>query len=153
MPKKPSLKLLLDLVQQQTDASAKRLGKLNFQHQEAEKKLNLLMQYRQSYQSHFQDSKAKGIDHIEWHNFMAFMAKLDAAVNEQRQVVLHAHNKKIVGSNEFMSYQRKLKSYETLSQRHQDAENKHQIKQEQKLQDEFSANALRHDSFSSKNDE
>ena len=141
MPKKPSLKLLLDLVQQQTDASAKRLGKLNFQHQEAEKKLNLLMQYRQSYQSHFQDSKAKGIDHIE------------AAVNEQRQVVLHAHNKKIVGSNEFMSYQRKLKSYETLSQRHQDAENKHQIKQEQKLQDEFSANASRHDSFSSKNDE
>lgn len=39
MPKKPSLKLLLDLVQQQTDASAKRLGKLNFQHQEAEKQI------------------------------------------------------------------------------------------------------------------
>lgn len=44
MPASSSLKILLDLAQQQTDASARRLGKLNVLQQEAEKKLNLLLQ-------------------------------------------------------------------------------------------------------------
>ncbi len=153
MPITSSLKLLLDLVQQQTDASAKKLGKLNLQLQEAEKKLNLLLQYRHSYQSHFQNATEKGINHLEWRNFIAFMDKLDAAVNEQRQVVLHAQNKKIEGGNEFLSYQRKLKSYDTLSQRQQDAENQKQMKYEQKLQDEFASNSSRRDSFSQKESE
>lgn len=150
MPITSSLKLLLDLAQQQTDSSAKKLGKLNFQQQEAEKKLNLLLQYRHSYQLHFQDSIAKGIDHIEWLNFVAFMNKLDAAINEQRQAALHAQNKRIAGGDEFLSYQRKLKSYDTLSKRQQDAENRQQIKYEQKLQDEFSSNSSRRNSLPSK---
>lgn len=150
MPTISSLKLLLDLVQQQTDSAAKKLGKLNLQQQEAEKKLNLLLQYRHSYQSHFQKATEKGMDHIEWHNFIAFMNKLDTAVNEQRQAVLHAQNKKIVGGNEFLFYQRKLKSYDTLSQRQHDAENQRQIKSEQKLQDEFASNSSRRNSSLSK---
>lgn len=137
-----SLKLLLELAQQQTDASSKQLGKLNFQQQEAEKKLNLLLQYRHSYQAHLQNSIETGIDHMEWLNFIAFMNKLDAAITEQRQAVLLAHNKRIAGSNEFLFHQRKLKSYDTLSQRQQAAENLRQSKYEQKLQDEFASNAF-----------
>ena len=145
-----SLKLLLELAQQQTDSAAKKLGKLNFQQQEAEKKLNLLLQYRHSYQSHLQNFIEKGIDHIEWLNFIAFMNKLDAAITEQRQAVLHAQSKRIAGGNEFLSHQRKLKSYDTLSQRQQNAENQQQIKYEQKLQDEFASNAFTRNSFSTK---
>jgi flagellar FliJ protein len=77
-----SLKILLGLAQQQTDASARKLGKLNVLQLEAEKKLNLLLQYRHSYQSHFQNTTEQGIDHIEWLNFVAFMNKLDAAITE-----------------------------------------------------------------------
>jgi flagellar FliJ protein len=137
-----SLKLLLELAQQQTDASAEKLGKLNFQQLEAERKLNLLLQYRNSYQSHLQNSKEKGIDQNEWLNFIAFMNKLDAAISEQRQAVLHAQNKRIAESNEFLFHQRKLKSYDTLSQRQKTSENQKQTKSEQKLQDEFSSNAF-----------
>ena len=150
MPTTSSLKLLLDLAQQQTDSSAKKLGKLNFQQREAERKLNLLLQYRHSYQSHFQNSTEKGIDHIEWLNFLAFMNKLDTAITEQRQAVLNAQNKRIEGGGEFLSCQRKLKSYDILSQRQQDAENRQQLKYEQKVQDEFASNSSRHDSFPSK---
>ncbi len=145
-----SLKLLLELAQQQTDSSAKKLGKLSFQQQEAEKKLNLLLQYRHNYQSHLQNSIAQGIDHMEWLNFIAFMNKLDAAINEQRQAVLHAQSTRIAGSNEFLSHQRKLKSYDTLSQRQQYAENQQQTKYEQKLQDEFASNAFSRNSFPKK---
>ncbi len=146
MPATSSLKLLLDLAQQQTDSSAKKLGKLNLQQQEAEKKLNLLLQYRHSYQSHLQNSVEKGIDHVEWLNFIAFMNKLDAAITEQQQTVLYAQNKRIAGGNEFLSCQRKLKSYDTLSQRQQSEENQKQIKFEQKVQDEFALNSLHRDS-------
>lgn len=145
-----SLKLLLELAQQQADSAAEKLGKLNYQQQEAEKKLNLLLQYRHSYQSHLQNSITKGMDQIEWLNFIAFMDKLDAAITEQRQAVLHAQNKRIAGGNEFLSQQRKLKSYTTLSQRQQNAENRQQIKHEQKLQDEFAANAFSRNAFSPK---
>ena len=108
------------------------------------------MQYRHSYQSHLQNFIEKGIDHIEWLNFIAFMNKLDAAITEQRQAVLHAQSKRIAGGNEFLSHQRKLKSYDTLSQRQQNAENQQQIKYEQKLQDEFASNAFTRNSFSTK---
>ncbi len=137
-----SLKLLLELAQQQTDSSAKRLGKLNSLQQEAEKKLQLLVQYRQSYRAHLQNSIEKGVDHAELLNFIAFINKLDAAISEQKQVVLHAQQNRIAGSHEFMSYQRKLKSFDTLLQRQQAAENHKQIKLEQKLQDEFASNAF-----------
>ena len=152
MPTTSSLKLLLDLAQQRTDSAAKKLGKLNLQQQEAEKKLNLLMQYRHSYQSHFQNSSAKGIDHIEWLNFIAFINKLDAAITEQQQTVLYAQNKRIEGGNEFLSCQRKLKSYDTLSQRQHIEENQKQSKFEQKMQDEFASNSPHRDSFLHKGD-
>jgi flagellar FliJ protein len=61
-------------------------------------------------------SKEKGIDQNEWLNFIASMNKLDTAISEQRQAVLHAQNKQVAESNEFLFHQRKLKSYDTLSQ-------------------------------------
>ena len=147
-----SLKLLLELAQQQTDSSAKKLGILNFQQQEAERKLNLLLQYRHSYQSHLQNSIKKGIDHVEWLNFIAFMNRLDVAITEQRRAVLQAQSKRSAGGNEFLLHQRKLKSYDTLLKRQQNAENQRQAKYEQKLQDEFASNAFTRNSFSTKGD-
>ncbi|MBL8497186.1 flagellar export protein FliJ [Nitrosomonas sp. JL21] len=136
-----SILLLLELAQKQTDASAKKLGKLNAIQQEAEKKLQLLVQYRQSYQSYLQDAIAKGVDQAELLNFMAFMTKLDAAIAEQKHALVHAQNNRMAANQEFLASQRKLKSFETLLQRQHMAENKKQLKSEQKLQDEFSANA------------
>lgn len=146
-----SLKILLNLAQQQTDTLARKLGKLNIQQQEAEKKLNLLLQYRHNYQSHMKDSTETGIDHIEWLNFIAFMNKLDAAITEQRQAVVFSQNKKIAGGDEFLSSQQKLKSYDTLSQRKKNAEDLIQVKNEQKVQDEFASNSFYRSSYPPQN--
>lgn len=145
-----SLRILLDLAQQQTDALARKLGQLNIQQQEAEKKLNLLLQYRHSYQLHMQDSTGTGIDHIEWLNYIAFMNKLDAAITEQRQAVIFAQKIKIAGGDEFLSSQQKLKSYDTLSQRKKKAEDLMQVKNEQKIQDEFASNSFYRNSHAPK---
>lgn len=152
MPDTSSLKTLLNLAQQQTDSSARKLGKLNSLQKEAEKKLNLLLQYRHSYQAQFQNATKNGTDHIEWRNFIAFMNQLDSAITEQRQIVVNAASNREMGSSEFLSCQRKLKSYDTLSQRQQKIENQRQTAIEQKIQDEFSSNASNHNPFFSKND-
>ncbi len=149
MANSSSLKLLIELAQQQVDTSARKLGQLNYQQQEAEKKLNLLLQYRQSYQLQLQNSIANGIDQIEWRNFNAFLNKLDAAVAEQRQAVLHAKTLTNIANNEFLACQRKLKSYSTLSKRQHMAEILRQNKLEQKLLDEFAINSVWRKSSSS----
>ena len=87
MSVKPSLSTLLDFAQKESDISAKKLGQLASQQQEATEKLHLLLEYRHSYQSRFQDATKNGIDHIEWLNFITFMDKLDAAITEQRNSV------------------------------------------------------------------
>lgn len=147
-----SLKILLDLAQQQADTAAKELGRLNHHQQEAEKKLNLLLQYRHSYQAHFQAATENGSGHVEWTNFKAFIYKLDAAITEQRQIVLYAQKKRSVGAEDFLACQRKMKSYVALAQRQQAQENQKQMKYEQKLQDEFALNALQRDSFPPRED-
>lgn len=145
------LETILRLIQQETDSSAKKLGKVSLQQKEAEEKLDLLLRYRHNYQSGLQNSIEQGISHMEWLNSITFLSKLDIAISEQSQAVSNAHSKRITAGNEFLSCQRKLKSYETLSQRRQSLENLRQIMCEQKLQDEFSSNAFSRKISSEKN--
>lgn len=88
-----SLKALVEFAQQKMDASAKRLGFLNSRQQEAERKLNLLIDYRRNYQAHFVNTKNTGMNSIEWTNYLAFIGKLDAAIVEQRKVTINAQKK------------------------------------------------------------
>ena len=59
-----SLKLLLDHARKQTDDAAINLGKLNLKQQEAEKTLQLLVEYRENYQSQFMESAGSGISRL-----------------------------------------------------------------------------------------
>lgn len=139
MSVKPSLSMLLDFAQKESDISAKKLGQLASQQQEATEKLHILLEYRHSYQSRFQDAAKNGIDHIEWLNFITFMNKLDAAITEQRNSVSTALANREAGGKEFQTCQRKLKSYNTLSKRYLEIETQQKMKHEQKEQDEFAS--------------
>ena len=148
---KPSLQILLDHAQKQSDDAAKKLGLLTSHAQQAEQKLNLLLEYRQSYQSNFQDSAKNGVNQASWSNFNSFMGKLDTAIAEQRQNVENTNNNREIGGTEFRMRQNKLKSYGTLSKRHQQTEIQQQIKSEQKEQDEFASNISQHNQVTPKN--
>lgn len=144
MSAKSSLSTLLEFAQKESDISAKRLGRLTLQQQEAAEKLHLLLEYRHSYQSRFQDAAKNGIDHIEWVNFITFMDKLDAAITEQRNNVTSAQANREAGGKEFQTCQRRLKSYKTLSKRYLEIETQQKMKHEQKEQDEFASHADLH---------
>lgn len=143
-----ALKALLDLAQNRSDAAAARLGKLNAQEQSAEQKLQLLLEYQQDYQARFQELARNGLDQTEWLNFRAFMSKLDNAISEQRKAVTYSQDKVEVGRIDWHAQQHKLKSFDTLSQRHQLAELRRTIKREQREQDEQIIKSLAHNRVS-----
>ena len=144
MPTSSSLKMLLDLAQNRSDAAARRLGELNSREQEAERKLRLLLRYRQDYQVRFQEFAKHGIDQAEWRNFRGFMGKLDTAITEQRKAVANSRNRMQAGRTYWHAQQRQLKSYDTLSQRQERAETQRTAKREQREQDEQTIKSLLH---------
>lgn len=83
------------------------------------KKLNLLLNYRQSYQLQLQNASQHGMGHAEWRNFMTFVNKLDAAITDQRRAVQYAESNRKTGCDEYQACRRKLNAYDTVSQRHQ----------------------------------
>ncbi len=140
MSENESLQKLLEFARKQNDDSARKLGRLNVQYREAGQKLDLLLNYRQSYQLQLQNASRNGMDHAEWRNFIIFINKLDAAIAEQRHAVQHAENNHRTGRDEYQACQRKLNAYDTVSQRYQKITVLKQKKLEQKIMDEFASN-------------
>ena len=132
-----SLKVLVELTQQKLDASTKKLRLLNSKQQEAEKKLNLLIDYRRNYQAHFVNINNKGMNSIEWTNYLAFISKLDSAIIEQRKITINAQKETEIVKTEYQDFRRKLQSYNTLVQRINQLQAVKLEKLEQKLLDEF----------------
>lgn len=144
MAKNFSLQVLRDLAQRHTDAAARDLGLLHAQGQDLERQLQLLQQYREDYQARFRESLQRGMDPTGWRNFQEFMNRLDAAIAEQHEALAHSSHRIQAGQAEWRAQQRKLKSYDTLTQRHVRSEARRTGKLEQREQDEH-ASKLRTD--------
>lgn len=131
------LQPLVHLAQQKNDAATKKLGQLNQQHQTAQQKLDALLQYLKDYQVKFQEEAKKGMSPADMKNFQDFIGRLDQAIKMQQGVIEKAKAGVQNGRNELMDTTRKMKSFDTLAQRHIDAEKKQEAKNEQRAQDEM----------------
>lgn len=138
MSKNFSLQPLVDLAHQKNDAATRKLGQLNQQQQTAQNKLDTLLQYRKDYQQRFQEAAKNGLDQTGLCNFQDFLNRLDGAIAQQRTVTEQAHHSVQNGRAELQDIQRKMKSFDTLLQRHNKAEQVRQMKAEQRLHDEQS---------------
>lgn len=136
MSKNFTLQPLVNLAHQRNEAATKKLGQLNQQQQVAHSKLETLMQYRKDYQLRFQEAAKNGMDQAGLCNFQDFLYRLDEAIAQQRNAVEKANHSVNEGRTELKDAQRKMKSFDTLVQRHLEAEKKLEIKAEQRLQDE-----------------
>ncbi|HAF43894.1 MAG TPA: flagellar export protein FliJ [Gallionellaceae bacterium] len=139
-----TLQPLVQLAQQRNDAATKKLGLLNQQHQSAQAKLDALLQYRKDYQSQFQEEAKKGMAPADMRNFQDFIDRLDQAVKQQTAAIEKTKAGVQTGRTELMDTTRKMKSFDTLAQRHLDAEKKLEAKSEQRTQDEFTGRFAAH---------
>jgi flagellar FliJ protein len=98
--------------------------------------LDALQQYRRDYQLKFQEAAQQGMEPTDLRNFQDFIDRLDQAIRQQQHVIENAKRGVQTGRNELMDSTRKMKSFDTLAQRHVESEMKLEAKSEQRLQDE-----------------
>ncbi|MFD2366386.1 flagellar export protein FliJ [Pseudoduganella sp. GCM10020061] len=139
MAKQSALETLIELAQRDTDDAAKRLGAALKGVEEAQQKLEMLLGYRDDYAARLLQAQSSGITPMAYQNFVAFMGKLDAATNGQREVLRHAQAKAATEKTRWQDAERKRLSYQTLSNRAAEEALKLENKRDQKLMDEHAA--------------
>jgi flagellar FliJ protein len=138
MTKPFPLSPLVDLAHQKNDAATRTLGKLNQQQQNALAKLAALQQYRRDYAAQFETAATQGMTPTDMQNFQRFIERLDQAIRQQQGEIEKARNSVQRGRSELLDTTRKMRSFDTLAQRHADNEKKIEEKSEQRQQDEQS---------------
>ena len=97
-----------------------------------------MLQYRKDYQLRFEEEAKKGMSPADMKNFQDFIGRLDQAIKMQQGAIEKAKAGVQTGRDELMDTTRKMKSFDTLAQRHIEAEKKQEAKSEQRTQDEYS---------------
>jgi flagellar FliJ protein len=135
-----ALETLIELATTATDEAARRLGNAIRATDKAEKKLSLLVQYRDDYTARFQAKMASGgVTPMMFGNFRAFLDKLEEAIDGQQQVVKEAANGVTRERGNWQANERKRMSYDTLVSRELKKEQQRDNKRDQKQNDEFAA--------------
>ena len=139
MVKPFSLQTVLELMQVRADDATQRLARLIANERDAKNKLDMLQEYRDEYAARFRQNAQNGMTQREWHNYQEFLNRLDEAINAQRQAVAQQARNTVAGQKNWQEQRKKLKAFDTLSERHFSAENAKEQKRDQKIQDEFAA--------------
>lgn len=139
MAKSTALETLIDLAQRETDAAAKRLGAALKAVEDAEQKLKMLLDYREDYVQRLEQAQMAGMTPMAYRNFVAFLDKLDNALNGQREVIKHAQYKSGAEKAAWQASERKRLSYRTLNERAAAEALRIENKRDQKAMDEHAA--------------
>ena len=144
MAQQTALETLIELAQRDTDDCAKRLGVALKAVEEADQKLTMLLGYRDDYAMRLEAAQVAGITPMAYRNFVAFMGKLDIAINGQRDVIKHARFKADHEKTAWQASERKRLSYRTLHERAATEALKAENKRDQKQMDEHAARQAYH---------
>lgn len=134
-----SLQPLLELMQSRTDEATRKLGQLIAAEQSQRSRLQMLEQYRDEYAQRLREATCTGVTRQILNNYQDFLARIDEAINQQRQAVESSERNTRAGQDQWKAQNKQLKALDTLSQRHDARERYREGKQDQKQQDEFSA--------------
>ncbi|MGN6666794.1 MAG: flagellar export protein FliJ [Trinickia sp.] len=137
------IKTLIDLAQNDVDAAAKQLGRAQRERADIQAQLDSLVRYRDEYHANFSASAQAGMPAGSWRNFQAFIDTLDAAIEQQRRLLVAATSRLEAAKPEWQSQKQKLGSYEVLQARSVAAEARVAARREQRDADEHAAKALR----------
>jgi flagellar FliJ protein len=139
-----ALDTLIDLAQRESDACAKRLGAALKAVDEGEQKLQMLLGYRDDYANRLDAAQVAGITPFAYQNFVAFLGKLEQAIDGQREVLKHARVKADMEKKGWQESERKRLSYRTLNERAALEALALESKRDQKMMDDHAARTARH---------
>jgi len=138
-----ALETLIELAQRDSDDAAKRLGAALKAVEEAQQKLQMLLGYRDDYANRLDQAQMNGITPFAYANFVAFVGKLDNAINGQQEVLKHAKYKSELEKTTWQESERKRLSYRTLNERAAAEALRIENKRDQKMMDDHAARTVR----------
>ena len=138
-----ALETLIDLAQRESDACAKRLGVALKAVDDGEQKLQMLLGYRDDYANRLDAAQMAGITPFAYQNFVAFLGKLEQAIDGQREVLKHARAKADMEKKAWQESERKRLSYRTLNERAAAEALAIENKRDQKMMDDHAARTVR----------
>jgi len=130
---------LIELAAKECDKAAQNLGHAIRTADETEKKLALLLQYRDDYAARFQASQAEGLTISGYRNFQNFLDKLDQAITGQQQVGRESQKRVEESKKAWQAAEHKKMSYDTLAERKRKEAQRKESKRDQKQMDEYAA--------------
>jgi len=137
--KKFQLQSILDLSNLRLDESTRRLGELINHEQEAARRHEMLVQYRDEYHARFIAAAQNGLGPEEWRNFRAFLDRLDAAIIQANTVVHQSKTRTATGQQDWLDKRGRVKAFDTLAERHQAKAEQDASRRAQKGLDEHAA--------------
>ena len=143
MSKHFPIKTLIDLAQDDVDAAAQRLGRAQREAGEVKQQLDSLVQYRDEYHARFTTTAQAGMPAGNMRNFQAFIDTLDAAIEQQRKLLVKANARVEAAKPDWQRHKQKLGSYEVLQARGEAAQAQQLARREQRDADEHAARILR----------
>ena len=143
MAKRFHLQPLVDLAEDRSQNAAQALARLTQAWQAAEHKLEQLRGYLAEYNARLQQQAQSGFSISQLRDFQAFILKLEMAIRAQAEEVEGCKTRWEHGQAEWQAREREVKAYQTLRQRHDQAERRSDERLDQRLQDEFARNLHR----------
>lgn len=139
MTSKLPLATLIELASERTDQAARRLAELLKAQAGVAERLALLQQYRDEYVARFEDRLRAGLSVSQLQNFQGFVATLDGAIEQQREMARQAEARLAQGRTDWQASKRRLGAFDTLAARARQQEALAAGRQEQREGDERSA--------------
>ena len=100
-------------------------------------RLEQLINFRQDYQSQLSDVGAKGMGAFRLRDYNAFISRIDAAIEEQRERVYRAEQYAETKRREWLAQQTHATAIEKVVDRYRDQERREVERQEQRDTDEL----------------
>ena len=140
---KHTLQRLIESARTVSDKAARTLGATHAREREEVSRLDLLIRYREEYLVRFGHTAGAGIDRDLWLNYRQFVAKLDAAIARQQEVIAEQQRHVERRRSEWRAANGRLRSFDVLEERRRSAEALAGRRREQRKQDEFALRAIR----------
>jgi len=138
------LEILKTLSKTRSDQASRKLGQVNRRHNEEQKKLDMLIRFREDYEGRYQAVMQVGGAFETLMNFQHFLGRLDEAVRQQQVVVAQVGSEVSQGQVTVQKAHRQVRSMEVLSERHCSKEQERTTRIEQKALDEQVGQKIAH---------
>ncbi|MDO9051294.1 MAG: flagellar export protein FliJ [Methylotenera sp.] len=137
------LKMLDEIATKEVELATEALASAMKVADDAQKKYDMLIEYRLGYLDNLNKSLAIGMNAEAYQNFQNFFKKLDQAIAGQQDVLETARRQVSLHRELWQESQRKKRSYDVLISRSDKRELKVEQKKDQKMTDEYATRISR----------